>query len=56
MIAKQDQVHRQHPEHWPEELTPTQREQLLQGKISRAAEWVRACAGLDTFRHQKEST
>jgi len=56
MIAKQDQVHRQHPEHWPEELTPTQREQLLQGKISRAAEWVRACAGLDTFRHQKKST
>ena len=55
MIAKQDQVHWQHPE-WPEELTPAQREQLLQAKLTRAAEWIRARAGLDTFKHQKEST
>ena len=56
MIAKQDQVHWQHPEHWPQELTPAQREQLLQAKLARAAEWIRARAGLDTFKHQKEST
>ena len=55
MIAKQDQVHKQHPEHWPEELTPAQREQLLQAKVARAVEWVRARAGLDTFKNQKES-
>lgn len=56
MIAKQDQVHWQHPEQWPEELTPAQREQLLQAKLTRAAEWIRARAGLDTFKHQNEST
>ena len=56
MIAKQDQVHWQHPEHWPQELTPAQREQLLQAKLTRAVEWIRACAGLDTFEYQKEST
>jgi hypothetical protein len=55
MIAKQDQVHWQHPEHWPQELTPAQREQLLQSKLTRAAEWIRARAGLDTFENQKES-
>ena len=56
MIAKQDQVHRQHPEHWPDQLTPEQREQLLQAKLIRAAEWIRARADLDIFKHQKEST
>jgi hypothetical protein len=55
MIAKQDQVHWQHPEHWPQELTPAQREQLLQSKLTRAAEWIRARADLDTFKNQKES-
>ena len=55
MTAKQDQVHWQHPEHWPQELTPAQREQLLQSKLTRAAEWIRARAGLDTFENQKES-
>jgi hypothetical protein len=55
MIAKQDQVHQQHPEHWPQVLTPAQREHLLQAKLTRAAEWVRARAGLDTFRYQQES-
>jgi hypothetical protein len=55
MIVKQDQVHKQHPEHWPEELTPAQREQLLQAKVARAVEWISARAGLVDSLHQKES-
>jgi hypothetical protein len=57
MIAKQDQVHWQHLEDWPLELTPAQREQLLRAKVARAVEWVGARAGLVdplTKRNQHE--
>ena len=56
MIVKQDQVHWQHLEDWPLELTPAQREQLLWAKVARAAEWMSARADLVDSLDQKEST